>query len=147
MSSVIQGEPGYRDGPIHPIDVAICSCHGCGGHLVAGTCIPRGCRRGIPEASRFHRRRFAGWGAGPDSGQCSHADAVHVGEEREVERGRQARSRWAAKEDAAALDKGDEQRMLAVGRGALVHVVSRSYATRRTHSAQHRVLQKPLWSG
>jgi hypothetical protein len=63
---------------------------GCGGHLVYGTCLSCGGRRGVHEPPRFHRQRFAMWGPVTEAGRCAHADVVRAEEEREGER--QARS-------------------------------------------------------
>jgi hypothetical protein len=91
-----RGELGYGDWCIRLFEMGICSCDGCGGHLVDGTCISCGCRHGIREPWRLHRQRFTAWVPVPEAGRCSHADAVRAAEHRERER--QARKRSAAEE-------------------------------------------------
>jgi hypothetical protein len=91
-----RGELGYGEWSIHLFEMGICSCDGCGGHLVDGTCISCGCRHGIHEPSRFHGQQFAAWGPVMETGRCAHADAVRAEEKRERER--QARKRWTAEE-------------------------------------------------
>jgi hypothetical protein len=97
-----RGEPGYGDWCIHLFEMGICSCDGCGGHVVDGTCLSCGCGHGIHEPSRFNRQRYAAWTRVAEPGRCSHADRVRAEEERE--RQRQARKRRAAEE------LGDPQR-------------------------------------
>jgi hypothetical protein len=92
----IHGELGYGEGSIHLFEMGLCSCDGCGGHLVDATCISCGCGHGIHEPSRFHRQRFARWRPVPEPGRCARADAVRAEEKRELER--QARWRWMAEE-------------------------------------------------
>jgi hypothetical protein len=91
-----RGEPGYGEWSIHLFEMGLCSCDGCGGHLVDETCISCDCHHGIHEPSGFHRRRFAAWGTVTGPGRCSHADAVRAEERRERER--QARKRWKAEQ-------------------------------------------------
>ena len=97
-----RGELGYGDWCIHLFEMGPCSCDGCGGHLMGGTCISCGCSHGIQESSRFHRQRYPAWTPVAETGRCSHADAVRAEEKRE--RDRQARLRWMAEE------LGDPQR-------------------------------------
>ena len=92
----IRGGQGYGDWCIHLFEMGICSCDGCGGHLVDGTCISCGCRHGIHEPSRFHRQRFAASGPVTEPGRYSHGDAVRA--EERSEQDRQARKRWTAEE-------------------------------------------------
>lgn len=92
----VRGEPGYGDWCIHLFEIGLCSCDGCGGHLVDGTCSSCACGHGIHEPSRFHRQRYATWIPVVEAGRCSHADAVRAEEERERER--QARKRRTAEE-------------------------------------------------
>jgi hypothetical protein len=91
-----RGEPGHGDWCIHLFEMGLCSCDGCGGHLVDGTCISCGCRHGLCEPSRLHLQRFAMCGPVTESGRCANADAVRAEEGRELER--QVRWRWAAEE-------------------------------------------------
>jgi hypothetical protein len=98
-----RGELGYGEWCIRLFEMGLCSCDGCGGHLVGeGTCSSCGCRHGIHQPSRFHRQQFPAWVPVTRSGRCSHADAVRADEKRE--RDRQARKRWAAE------DLGDPRR-------------------------------------
>jgi hypothetical protein len=92
----VRGELGYGDWCIHLFEMGLCSCDGCGGHLVDGTCISCGCRRGIHEPSRLHSQRCAGqpWVPISEAGRCSHADAVCAEERRKQES--QPQWRWTA---------------------------------------------------
>ena len=98
----VHGELGYREWCVLLVEAAICSCDGCGGHLVDGVCESCGCRHSILEPSGFNRQRYAAWSPVHKRGRCTHADTVRDQEERERER--QARKRLTAEE------LGDPQR-------------------------------------
>jgi len=74
------------------IEMGLCSCEGCGGHLEGGICIACGCGHHIDE-NRFHGR-LASWIPNHVPGRCSDADARRAEETRE--RDRQARRRDSA---------------------------------------------------
>ncbi len=91
----LRGEAGFGDWALHLIEMGLCSCYDCGGHLVDGACLSCGCRHFIQEATRFHQR-------GPacipvyEQGRCAEADRYRAEQQRQYER--QARRRWQAEE-------------------------------------------------
>jgi hypothetical protein len=56
-----RGEQGYRDWCIRLSEMGLCSCEGCGGHLVDEFCISCGCRHWIREPKSKMSEREACW--------------------------------------------------------------------------------------
>src|SRR5215472_8970924 len=90
------GEEGYVEWCIRLIEMGICCCDDCGGHLVDRVCLACGCRHWIQEPTGLHRSRYAVGVACYEPGRCAHADARRTQEQRERER--QARTRRNAEE-------------------------------------------------
>ena|SRR5215467_15936010 len=63
----VDGEDSYVDWCIVVIEAGLCSCDGCGGHLVDGWCISCGCGHEISEPTRGTGRHDGGE-AGPKDG-------------------------------------------------------------------------------
>jgi len=87
-----RGEDGYAAWSLRLIEMGLCPCEGCGGHLEGGICISCGCGHHIDD-SRFYGR-IAPWIPNHVPGRCSDADARRAEEARERER--QARRRDSA---------------------------------------------------
>jgi hypothetical protein len=70
------GEDGYTDYGMALIDMGICSCDGCGGHLVDETCTSCGCMHHVTEPTNHQRQPawIPAWQ--PDRPRCAHAEAV-----------------------------------------------------------------------
>ncbi len=96
-----RGELGYGDWALHLIELGMCSCEGCGGHLVDDVCRSCGCNHHVQEATRFTKRGPA-WIPNYVEARCADADRDRAEQQREYER--QARRRWQAEE------LGDPQR-------------------------------------
>ncbi len=101
VQEVRRGEPGYVDWCVWLIEAGLCSCDGCGGHLVDGVCVSCGCRHHVSEATRF-QSRGAAWIPVYENGRCAHADQVRA--EARLQYERQVRRRRLAE------SHGDPQR-------------------------------------
>jgi hypothetical protein len=89
------GQDGYTDYGLALIDMEICSCDGCGGHLVDGTCTSCGCMHHVTEPTNHQRQRQPAWIPAwqPDGPRCAHAEAVALAVAAEHARTEQKRRR------------------------------------------------------
>lgn len=69
------GELGHREWAIGLIEMGVCSCDECGGHLIDRRCLSCGCVHGIQEPTQHLRERYATWGLGE---HCQVADAYRA---------------------------------------------------------------------
>jgi hypothetical protein len=90
----VEGEEGYTTWSMFLTEHGQCSCDGCGGHLVEGTCLSCGCHHAIGH-NRYHGR-IALWTPSHPPGLCRAADRYRARER--AEQDRQARKRWAAEQ-------------------------------------------------
>lgn len=91
MEEKRRGEIGYGEWCIALFEMGICSCDGCGGHLVDGECISCGCGHGIQGPTHLDDRRYAKTTKTGD--RCVPAQRIKAEELAEINRAYEARMR------------------------------------------------------
>src|SRR5207244_1523200 len=80
-----RGEDGYREWSIHLIEMGICSCDGCGGHLDDGKCTACGCQHVLQGPTQHDRNVYPAWIPYYYAGRCRDADASRAEKRRHHE--------------------------------------------------------------